>query len=97
MTVYIDQARNPYKRMVMSHMLADTVKELHAMAKHIGMKQTWFQGDSSCPHYDVCLSRRILALQAGAVEIDRRGVYEFIKQYRVNSKLFWGDSFKINI
>lgn len=67
--------------MIMCHMLADTPAELHAMAEKIGMKREWFQ-PTSFPHYDVALSRRSIALAHGAVEVNRRGVYEIMKRVR---------------
>lgn len=82
MAVYVDRARNPYGRMVMCHMVADTLDELHAMATRIGMKREWFQGEASTPHYDVSLTRRAAAIAAGAVEVDRRGMGEIIKRLR---------------
>jgi len=51
--------------MIMCHMLADTVDELHAMADKIGLKREWYQ-PKSIPHYDVCQAKRRLAIKNGA-------------------------------
>lgn len=72
MTVYVDEFKHygPTKircfRNGSSHMMADTVEELHAMADRIGLKREWFQPLSS-PHYDLTESKREKALAAGAV------------------------------
>lgn len=81
MAVYVDKARNPLGRMKMSHMLADSLDELHAMADRIGLKRAWFQRGST-PHYDVCQAKRKLAIAAGAIEIDRRQTVELIRRWR---------------
>ena len=67
--VYVDTLKTQYGRMKMSHMLADTVDELHAMADRIGLKREWFQD----PAKDIA---------AGAVECDRKKVVEIIRKYR---------------
>ena len=81
MAVYVDKARHPYRGMIMCHMLADTLDELHAMADQIGIDRRHFQ-ILSTPHYDVCQAKRRLAVQAGAVEIERREVAALIKRWR---------------
>ena len=68
MTVYVDDMRARYGRMIMCHMVADTLEELHDMADKIGIKRKWFQGD----HYDICLAKRRNAVALGAKEITRR-------------------------
>jgi len=72
MPVYVDDMyKSPmgqYGRMKMSHMIADTEEELHAMARRIGVARRWYQGD----HYDIALSKRAIAVAAGAVEIGMR-------------------------
>lgn len=67
MTVYVDDMRAPYRRMIMCHMISDTDDELHAMADKIGVARRWHQGD----HYDICQSKRELAIQHGAKELSR--------------------------
>lgn len=79
--VYVDHGRIAYRRMLMCHMLADTLDELHEMADRIGIQRNWFQNERT-PHYDICQSKRVLAVQAGAVEIDRRKVAELIRFWR---------------
>lgn len=66
MSVYVDDMRAPYGRLIMCHMVSDdpTHAELHDMADKIGVARKWFQGD----HYDICLSKRAKAVQFGAVE-----------------------------
>lgn len=69
MTVYVDDMfkypMGRFGRMRMSHMMADTEPELHAMAARIGVARKWYQGD----HYDICMSKRDAAVAAGAREI----------------------------
>lgn len=81
MAVYVDKCRYPFRRMIMCHMIADTEDELHDMAARIGMRRAWFQ-PKSFPHYDVSLSRRKLAVAAGAIEIDRRELVRKMRELR---------------
>lgn len=70
MTVYVDDMKAGFGRMVMCHMLADTDEELHAMADKIGVRRKWFQKPGTpSRHYDICRSKRALAVSLGAVEI----------------------------
>lgn len=75
MTVYVDDALNRYGRMKMSHMLADTVTELHVMADAIGIARKWFQPRSH-PHYDICQTKRHRAFELGAVAVTQRAMVE---------------------
>jgi Protein of unknown function (DUF4031) len=71
-TVYVDDMyRYPmgqFGRMKMSHLIADTEEELHAMAAAIGIARRWYQGD----HYDISMGKRDEAIQRGAVPIPLR-------------------------
>jgi uncharacterized protein DUF4031 len=71
-TVYVDDMyRHPMGRlgrMKMSHMVADTEAELHAMADKLGLKREWYQGD----HYDISRDVRRRAVTLGAVDVTMR-------------------------
>lgn len=74
MAVYVDDMRARYGRLIMCHMLADSDEELHEMADRIGVARKWHQAPPkvSGSHYDIALSKRALAVQAGAIEITMR-------------------------
>jgi len=54
------------------HLWADSLEELHAMAKKVGMRPEWFQDKPGFPHYDLVPPRREAALAAGAIKRDLR-------------------------
>lgn len=68
MTVYVDDMQADFGRLKLCHMIADSEEELHAMADRIGVARKWYQGD----HYDVALSKKKLAIEAGAKAISWR-------------------------
>jgi len=82
MAVYVDKPAHPLGRMIMCHMLADSLEELHAMADKIGISRHHFQTNSSTPHYDICKSKRSLAVKYGAVEADRSAIVNVIRRLR---------------
>lgn len=84
MSVYVDRMKARYGRMVMCHMIADTVDELHAMADRIGVARRWFQTPpkASFPHYDIALSKRALAIEAGAIDCDRNTFVGHVRRLR---------------
>jgi Protein of unknown function (DUF4031) len=88
MAVYVDTYRGKLGRMTMCHMIADTLEELHAMAAQIGMKREWFQDrpKASFPHYDLSLTRRKMAVEAGAIEVDKHKLVEIITRLRQKLK-----------
>ena len=67
--------------MVMCHMIADSEKELHDMADKIGVARRWCQGD----HYDICLTKKKLAIQFGAIELSTKDLCKIIIKRRKKS------------
>lgn len=83
MTVYVDTMRARFRRMIMCHMIADSDEELRAMADKIGVAQRWHQGD----HFDICDSKRLLAMQAGAALITWKQCAAMTMRRRITGKL----------
>ena len=46
----------------------ESLKDLHEVALAIGLKRCWFQNRPGFPHYDLVASKRLLAIERGAVE-----------------------------
>lgn len=53
-----------------SHLVADTLTELHTFAERIGLKRSWFQ-DKSLPHYDLSPGMRRTAIAHGVISLCR--------------------------
>jgi hypothetical protein len=83
MSVYVDPAVYRYGRMLMCHMMADAGAELVAMADRIGVDRKWLQnpGDAN-EHFDVCKSKRALAVKAGAIEVTSRELVKVVRARR---------------
>ncbi len=66
MTVYVDDVRHGFGRMVMCHMWADSLDELLAMADRIGLQRRWLQQPpkASWVHFDVSLALKAKAIEA---------------------------------
>lgn len=97
MTVYVDDVRHPFGRMVMCHMWADTLDELLAMAERIGVQRKWIQGhptlsmpkarNAGWVHFDISLDKKSRALAAGAVLTDKYGPTEHEARRKGNQKM----------
>jgi len=81
MPVYVDKPQHRVGRMIMCHMLADSMAELLAMADTIGIDRKWFQAQSH-PHFDICKAKRAAAIKAGAIPVDRHQLVATMKRYR---------------
>lgn len=65
------------------HLITDgNLDELHQFAAGIGLKRAWFQDKPGRPHYDLTPVRRIHAVAAGAVEVDRRQAVTILRARR---------------
>lgn len=104
MTVYVDDFYtradvpngNHVVRGKWCHMTADTREELDAMATRIGLRPSWIQYPGTWKeHYDVTLSKRRLAVAAGAVEI---GYREAARRHAVKrERLRYADAPKLTV
>ena len=65
--VYVDFVETKFRGMVMSHLLADTEMELDCFAERIGLQKKWKHNSSTRVHYDVCKSKKELAIENGAI------------------------------
>lgn len=79
MSLYVDDVRHNFGRMVMCHMWATTVEELHEHAQALGLQRRWFQQPpkASWEHYDVSLGVKARAIaERGALLTDKYGPVE---------------------
>lgn len=83
MGVYVDSAANPLGRMRMCHMLADSDDELCAMAAAIGVDVRHHQDAGTWrSHFDICRTKRALAIRLGAISISQREAAALRRQKR---------------
>ena len=59
----------------------DNLEELHAFARRIGLRRSWFQDHKLLPHYDLTVSKRAEAVTAGAIEVEARE-YAMVRRAR---------------
>ena len=86
MSVYVDDMRASFGRMVMCHMLADSTDELLAMADRIGVSRRWLQhAGTPKEHFDIALNKRALAVQNGAIEVSLRDIGRMLAE-RIRAK-----------
>lgn len=86
MTVFVDDVRHSFGRMIMCHMWATSDAELLTMADTIGVQRKWIQGhpvlsfgkhrNASWVHFDISAGKRALAIRHGAILTDKFGPLE---------------------
>lgn len=86
MTVYVDDVRHRFGRMVMCHLWADTMAELLAMVDGIGVQRKWLQQPpkASWVHFDIAVSKKELALRHDAILTDKYGPVEHVARLTGN-------------
>lgn len=68
-----------------SHLIADTLDELHAFAAKVGLRRAWFQPGKTIadtPHYDLNEKRHAAALELGAELLERKAFVAVIRRLR---------------
>jgi len=84
MSVYVDDMRAQFGSLVMCHMVADSHEELVAMADRIKVQQKWIQKAGTIyEHFDICLSKRALAVKLGARQITMKELGRMLHGRRI--------------
>lgn len=88
MAVYVDnmllEADVPNKNQIVrgrwSHLFADTIQELEAFARMLGLRPEWQQcNKQGFVHYDIVNTRRHAALRLGAIPIEYRDLPRYTR------------------
>ena len=87
MSVYVDPLFQWGDRGHYCHMTADTLDELHAFARRLGLPRRWMHISSSgIPHYGLTRLKRWHAVNQGAIELSAAEWLVKAKQHRVPVK-----------
>lgn len=74
------------------HLTADSVEELHAFAKRIGMRREWYQDHEYLWHYDLMSAgMQAKAITAGARRIHVRDTVRLARERRTGGRHIWGE------
>lgn len=85
MAVYVDNAKIKWRGKLWCHLVADSLDELHAFARQLGLQRNWFQHAASYPHYDVTVTMRERALGLGAIEGNRLAIITCARAMKAES------------
>ena len=77
--IYVDNGEHKFGRLIMCHMFCIPFDEmaLDQFAKSLGLKPAWKHGK----HYDICKSKRALAMGLGAKECTVREAIRMINAH----------------
>ena len=95
MSVYVDDVRHRFGRMIMCHLWADSLDELLAAVDAIGVQRKWIQGyptlsfgkhrNASWVHFDISLTMKDRAIARGAILTDKYGPVEHTSRLQMLS------------
>lgn len=95
MAVYVDNFRGHFGNMVMCHMAADTKEELLEMVRKIGVNPKWIQKEDTWEeHFDICYTKRALAIKNGAIAINMREYAIMINSRPTSPFKHWAEEMK---
>ena len=87
MPLYVDHARQPYRRMLMSHLLADTSEEIKQAETMLGLPPNSVQYPGTPKeHLDISESKRAFAVRMGAVEVTSKQLVLIIRKKRAQAQ-----------
>ena len=96
--VYVDNYYDTgvrFLKMKMCHMVADSTEELLAMVDRIGVNRKYIQHAGTLgEHFDICFSKRALAVKAGAIEINYREYAKIIEKRCESAGVHWATGSK---
>jgi hypothetical protein len=95
MSVYVEDVRHRFGRMIMCHLWADSLDELLAAVDAIGVQRKWIQGhptlsfgkhsNASYVHFDISLTMKDRAIARGAILTDKYGPVEHTSRLQMLS------------
>lgn len=69
------------------HLMADSLEELEAFARSIGLKPEWLQqSQQGIVHYDLTRRRREDAIRKGAVPVDGQDFLHLVRRLKCQSQ-----------
>ncbi|WP_151449179.1 DUF4031 domain-containing protein [Lacisediminimonas profundi] len=76
MAAYVDNVAIEWRGNAWCHLVADSLNELHEIARRLGLRHEWFQVSASYPHYDLTAQTRARAIALGVLVGDRRQIIQ---------------------
>ena len=89
MSVYVDDAVTLWRGRRWAHLMADTLDELHAMARRLGIPGRAFQNKASGVHYDIPAHLRPLAIALGTQPLSRHTDRERLRAVIARARAQW--------